>query len=293
VSRENQILNPDQANVVAIFEQAIMATRGRFPDRPLNVGICGAQGSGKSTSANLLKAALETRGLKVLLLSLDDFYMTREERRQLASCEHPLFLTRGPPGTHHIALCEELFDASNSSGPFVVPVFDKALDDRLPRDRSLVAQGPFDVVLLEGWCVGARPAADEDLVHSVNSLEKFKDPTGAWRRRINAFLACEYAHLFARLDLLFLLAAPNFEIVAEWRWEQEQSLGRSVRASGLASDGLMSKTQIDAFVLYYERVTRKILREMPSRADLTIYLDEDRRPISLSSNLTGMCLGQG
>jgi D-glycerate 3-kinase len=41
----------------------------------------------------------------------------------------------------------------------------------------------------------------------------------------------------------------------------------------------MDAAAVAAFIQHYERLTRHILTEMPGRADLTLYLDPDRRVI--------------
>ena len=78
--------------------------------RTLLIGVNGSQGSGKSTLASLLVQLLAKNfGLKAVDLSIDDFYLTREARLSLASQIHPLFETRGVPGTHDVTLmCETL-----------------------------------------------------------------------------------------------------------------------------------------------------------------------------------------
>src|SRR5690606_26489272 len=69
----------------------------------LLVGVSGCQGSGKTTLASLLVLLLrEMLGLRCINLSIDDFYLTRAERQQLAATVHPLLATRGVPGTHDV-----------------------------------------------------------------------------------------------------------------------------------------------------------------------------------------------
>src|SRR5476649_1736390 len=63
--------------------------------RTLYAGLCGAQGSGKSTAALVIRHLLEAKGLRVAVLSLDDLYLTRAERQVLAQTVHPLLATRG------------------------------------------------------------------------------------------------------------------------------------------------------------------------------------------------------
>ena len=86
-------------------------------------GIVGLQGSGKSTLAAQLVRAGASRGLRVVALSIDDFYLTRRERQRLATRHHPLLATRGPPGTHDVALACATLDALRSGAPgTLVPV---------------------------------------------------------------------------------------------------------------------------------------------------------------------------
>lgn len=228
------------------------------------VGLAGAQGSGKSTMAPRLSAELAGEGLRTALLALDDFYLTRAERRHLARTVHPLLATRGVPGTHDIGLLTDALIALLAGRTTRVPRFDKSSDDRAAEDRQL--DGPFDVVLLEGWCIGARLQPAEALAAPVNQLEREEDADGAWRRWVNRRLATDYAALFDRLDLRVFLRAPSFEVVLGWRAEQERELGA----------GGMSAPELERFIAHYERVTRWMLADAP--ADLVIDLDAARVP---------------
>ncbi|SFK06254.1 kinase [Caulobacter sp. UNC279MFTsu5.1] len=239
------------------------------------VGICGPQGSGKTTTVRVVAALLEARGLKVATLSLDDLYLPRADREALARDVHPLLRTRGVPGTHDVALGLAVLDGLAGEGETALPRFDKAADDRAPVATWPVVAGPVDVVLLEGWCVGARPEPAEALVAPINALERERDPDGAWRAHVNAALAGPYRALFARVDLLVLFTAPDFETVLAWRREQEVKLRDRLVAMGRA--GAMTDDEVAVFVQHYERLTRHIAREMPPRADIVVALDEDRR----------------
>jgi D-glycerate 3-kinase len=137
------------------------------------------------------------------------------------------------------------------------------------------------MILFEGWCIGAQAQSDHALALPINQLERDDDPDGRWRRYANEALAGDYQRLFARIDLLLLLAAPSFEVVARWRTEQEDALRAKLRAEGLAEgSGLMTADQIARFVQHYERITRHILDEMPGRADLVVNLDAQRRMVA-------------
>jgi D-glycerate 3-kinase len=140
------------------------------------VGICGPQGSGKSTTVRVVAALLEARGLRVATLSLDDLYLPRSDREALARDVHPLLRTRGVPGTHDVALGLAALDSLADAGETALPRFDKATDDRAPRPTWPVVAGPVDVVLFEGWCVGARPEpAARPCAAPINALERERD----------------------------------------------------------------------------------------------------------------------
>ena len=230
---------------------------------PRRVGLGGGQGAGKSTLADLAVQACALRGMRAAALALDDFYLGRDERRALAVRVHPLFETRGPPGTHDIALLSEIVNALLESGPVQVPVFDKGGDDRAGW-RTL--EGPFDLVLLEGWCIGAGPLDPASLRAPINALERSADAAGAWRRYFADQLATRYAALFDDLDFLAFLRVPDLAAVRRWRLQQESERSAEQR---------MSAAQVDLFVAHYERITLSMLAELPERAELTVSLDAD------------------
>lgn len=244
---------------------------------PVVVGLCGSQGSGKTTTAQALVRLLPAEfGLTALSLSIDDFYFTREQRAALARAIHPLFATRGVPGTHEVPLALATLRSLLRGAATALPSFDKATDQRLPAANWRVTSGPVDVIIFEGWCVGARPQAATALQTPVNSLESQLDPAGTWRRHVNRALGGEYQELFAVLGSLVLLAAPDFDVVYQWRLQQEQQLLRRVQAAAGDTTRVMDESQVRQFVAHYERLTRHILEEMPARADVTVRLDRNR-----------------
>ncbi|KQW70604.1 kinase [Phenylobacterium sp. Root77] len=240
------------------------------------VGICGAQASGKSTLTAVLARLVEDRGLKTALFSLDDLYLTRAERQALAEGVHPLLAVRGVPGTHDVALGVRLLADLRRPGAHELPVFEKARDDR--RAEGAVFDGPADVVLFEGWCVGARPQPPGELAAPINALEAQDDPDGIWRTYVNTALAGPYQAMFGALNMLVLLQAPSFEVVLAWRIEQERKLRERLAREGADTSRTMSDAQVGAFIAHYERLTRWILEEMPGRADVVVGLDAERRP---------------
>lgn len=245
---------------------------------PLLLGLSGLQGSGKSTLAAQLVAAVSACGIDAIGMSLDDFYLTREQRRQLARDVHPLFATRGVPGTHDVALLHATLDAlaqAAPDSPAAVPRFDKGSDDRLPSATWARITHPPRLIVLEGWCVGVPAQHPDALLAPVNALERDEDDDGRWRRHVNAALAVDYASLWSRLDRLLVLLAPSFDVVCDWRDEQE----RALRAAGAPQ--AMSTAAVPRFVAHYERLSRHALAMLPQIADRLLRLDARRRAVAL------------
>lgn len=238
------------------------------------LAISGLQGSGKSTLAAQIAALARRRGRRPAVLSIDDVYLTRAERRQLAGDVHPLLATRGPPGTHDVALACALLDALRAGGPAVLPRFDKLADDRAPDPAWERLDAGADLVIFEGWFLGT-PAEDEDALRApINALEREHDADGRWRRYCNDALRRDYPALWRRCDRLWFLQPPGFEVVAAWRGQQERALARA--RPGAAA---MNAAGVARFVQFFERVSRQALRTLPALADRVLALDERRRPV--------------
>lgn len=246
------------------------AIAARASAKPLIVGVSGSQGSGKSTLCLCLEVLLgEAHGLRAATLSLDDLYLTRDERAELARTVHPLFATRGVPGTHDVPLGTAVLAAVRAGQRGIrLPRFDKGRDDRVPDAEWPVIAQRIDVLLFEGWCMGAGPQAEADLRSPVNRLEAEEDADGTWRRHVNVALAGPYRALFDAPDYVVMLAAPGFEAVLGWRQLQESKL----RAR---TGGGMTDAELARFVMHYERITRHLLADLPARADVVIRLGAD------------------
>ena len=247
----------------------LIAQRTALGGGALLVGVNGAQGTGKTTACHVLELMLAHLGASAVTLSIDDFYLDRSARRLLARVVHPLLETRGVPGTHEIELLEEVLDTLVVRAPARVPVFDKATDDRVPEaEWPHVPAG--DIVMIEGWCVGAGPEPDAALHQPINALERSEDIDGQWRHYVNEQLAGAYKELYDKLHCLVMLKAPSFDCVLGWRQLQESKL--AARRAGV---GVMTPDEVAAFIAHYERVTRYCLQEMPARADYLLEMNED------------------
>jgi D-glycerate 3-kinase len=159
-----------------------------------------------------------------------------------------------------------------------LPSFDKAADDRRAQADWPRITTPVDIVLFEGWFVGAKPQQQAALAMPVNDLERNEDATGQWRVFVNDALGDQYQPLFARIDLLVLLQAAHFDVVYRWRAEQEQKLRERLGREGGNTSKLMDDAALRRFIAHYERLTRHVMEEMPERADVVIELDDERVP---------------
>ncbi len=254
--------------VEAVLEDALAA-----PGKPAVYAISGMQGSGKSTLAAQLVAAGAARGLLVVALSIDDFYLGRRERQVLARRVHPLLATRGPPGSHDLVLAGAVLDRLRGLRPgdcVGLPRFDKLRDRRLPPSKWRQLCRRPDLIVFEGWFLGVAAQSAAALRKPLNRLERDQDPDGTWRRYCNDALV-HYAPLWQRFDRLLWLRAPGFELVPGWRWQQQAAL-QSARPAAPT----MSRAQVDRFVLLFERITRHAQATLPRLADRVVELDAER-----------------
>jgi len=272
-------------NVILPLAQHIQSLR-QDRRRPILVGINGAQGTGKSTLTLFLQALLsELYRVPTASFSIDDLYLTRVQRERLAKEQHPLFVTRGVPGTHDLQLGQQLIARltwAKADDITAIPLFDKSRDDRAPESSWPVFYGRAEVVLIEGCCVGAQPEEGDALLAPVNPLEENEDAGGAWRGYVNRCLKSEYASFFNQIDCLVMLKAPSMDSVLEWRTLQEHKLrSKTDDAPDQGTDGeaqptrVMTDDQVARFIMHYERITRACLAEMPARADVLIRVDNN------------------
>ena len=248
---------------------------------PFLIGINGAQGTGKSTLAKLLSALLTSTGYRTANLSIDDFYYSKAKRQELANEIHPLLRSRGVPGTHDVDLALNLIEqlcAAGSNQQITLPRFDKSLDDCRPVAACEQIQGPIDIIILEGWFVGAKAQAGDELTQAINELEINEDSDGRWRAYVNQQLAGSYQSLFEKIHILLMLQAPGFEQILEWRSLQEEKL-RTLAVTD--ASGLMDRKAIKHFIQHFERLTRHCLRTLPDSADRVFQLNAEHR-ITLS-----------
>lgn len=234
--------------------------------------IAGLQGSGKSTLAAQIAGAARARNLRAVVLSIDDFYVDQPARLALGRDVHPLLATRGPPGTHDVALACEVIDALLHGSAVSLPRFDKIADVRLP-ESAWPRIDCCDLLIFEGWFLHVPAQIAAELEPPINALERDEDPNGIWRCYCNAALGKAYEPLWSRLPRFVFLQPPSFDVVPGWRWQQELTLQAQNRGREV-----MTRAQVERFVQMFERTSRQALRTLPARASSVIRLDAERRP---------------
>ena len=242
--------------------------------QPLIIGLAGGQGSGKTTISSILTLILQKYfKLNVFKVSIDDFYKTRKDRRLLSKNKHPLLMTRGVPGTHDIDLMLSFFKKIKSKNfkSLKVPTFNKAIDDRYPKNLWHKIESKPDVIIFEGWCVGARAQTANQLKKSINSLEKAQDQSIKWRTHVNNQLKTKYKLLFNQLDGLLYLKAKNFDLLREWRLKQERKLW--IQAKDKKNLKIMSSVDVISFMQTYQRITQQMFKDALKSSSIIMNLN--------------------
>lgn len=248
-------------------------------DSPMLVAVNGCQGSGKTTLADFLVTWLNTNtSYHCIAMSIDDFYLSRSKRQQLAKDVHPLFATRGVPGTHDTQLMyTTLNQLLGGETKVPLPAFDKQTDDPVPREHWHKNEQPVDIIIFEGWCVASASQQPYQLQAPINNLELQEDQEGVWRRCVNSCLANEYQQVFSLIDYTVMLKAPSFADVYAWRLEQEQKL---IAKKGVGK-GTFNESQLLRFISHFERITRENLATLADKADAVLNLDSQRDIVSM------------
>jgi len=242
--------------------------------KTLFLGLSGGQGSGKTTVVGILKIILKKYfKRKTHVSSIDDFYKTLEERNKISSTIHPLFKTRGVPGTHDTNLIKKFFDfiKKKKFKKFKLPKFDKSIDDRLKKKYWFNIKERPEIVILEGWCVGARPQSNSLIKKPVNILEKYEDENLIWRKHVNEKLKREYKKLFAMIDYYIFMKIPNFNMVFKWRLLQEKKLRKKLRFK----KKIMSYNEIKRFIMFYQRITLQMIKDLSKSASIIMLLKKN------------------
>ena len=246
--------------------------------KPYFVGLAGGQGTGKTTVSSLVKIILEKYfKLKVFKISIDDFYKTRKERNSLSKRIHPMLMTRGVPGTHDINMMLSFFKKTKNKNfkKMILPSFNKAIDDRFSKKYWYKINQKPDVIIFEGWCVGAKAELNKTLKKPINSMEKINDKKLVWRKYVNLKLRNKYKELYSQLNCMVYLKAKNFNMLQKWRLKQERKL--RLKTKKVSSHKIMSKKNVINFMQTYQRITENMFKNTPKYASIVINLNSNHQ----------------
>ena len=246
--------------------------------KPYFVGLAGGQGTGKTTVSSIIQIILEKYfKLKVFKISIDDFYKTRKERLNLSKKIHPMLMTRGVPGTHDIQMMLNFFKRAKSKNfkKMKLPNFNKAVDDRFIKKHWYRIDQKPDVIIFEGWCVGAKAELNKTLKKSINSMEKVNDRKFVWRKYVNKQLKTKYKDLYSQLNCMVYLKAKNFTMLQKWRLKQEHKLWLKRKKS--SSHKIMNKGDVINFMQTYQRITEYMFKNMPKYASIVLNLNNNHQ----------------
>ena len=245
---------------------------------PLIVGLAGGQGSGKTTISSILSLILKKYfKLKVFKISIDDFYKTKKQREILSKNKHSLLLTRGVPGTHDIKIMLDFFRKIKTKNfkSLKLPKFNKANDDRYKKKYWYRLKSRPDIVIFEGWCVGAKPQSLRLLKKPINALEKAYDKSLKWRRFVNLQLKTNYKKLYSQLDSLLYLKVKNFNLLKKWRIKQEEKLW--LKSKSRKNLKIMNKKEVINFMQTYQRITEQMFKDAPKYSSIIMNLNKNHQ----------------
>ncbi len=242
--------------------------------KTLFLGLSGGQGAGKTTVAEILKIILKNYfKRKIQIISIDDFYKTSKKRIIMSKNIHPLFRTRGVPGTHDVDLIRKFFYFIGKRNfiKFMIPKFNKNLDDRSKKRYWIRVNQRPEIVILEGWCVGAKPQKNLLIKKPINVLEKYEDKYMIWRKHVNEKLKSKYKNIFLKIDHLIFMRIPDFNLVFKWRLLQENKL----RKKSHFKKKIMSYNEIKRFIMFYERITLQMTKDLSKSASVVMFLNKN------------------
>lgn len=241
--------------------------------RKTAIGVSGAPGCGKSTLSRALVHGLQQEGIPACLMSLDDYYLGKREREQLARHVHPLLRQRGVPGTHDLGLLLSDFDRlwNGLEDRARLPVFDKSTDDRAPGEQWRAVDGRPQVLLIEGWCIGAPPARPVPPQFEDNP-DPESQPNQRWTDHVQQAWLTMHREFSRRLEQLWYIRVPGWNSVLDWRWQQEREL---------AAPRMQSRPEVERFLAGFSDICRHMQESHPAWADLVLPLDRDHNYLKI------------
>ena len=209
-----------------------------------------------------------------MIFSIDDFYKTSTERKEMSKNISKLFFTRGVPGTHDINMLSKVIKRLKKKKfrKILIPKFDKSSDDRFPKSKWTKVERKPNIIIFEGWCVGAKSQKQNSLKKPINELEREEDKDLNWRKKVNCELNSNYKKIFKLIDIFVFLKVPNFKFVYKWRLLQEKKLRKSSKGKKI-----MNNSEVKRFIMFYERITRNMFKSLSIKPKILVKIDTRHR----------------
>ena len=102
------------------------------------------------------------------------------------------------------------------------------------------------------------------------SLEKNFDPDSTWGKWSNRLLKNQYQEIFGMLKILIMIKEKSMRNIYKNRWVQEKTLKKLNKTAKT-----LTKSDVNQFVMHFERLTRHMFRIMPDYADIIIKKDSN------------------
>ncbi len=145
------------------------------------------------------------------------------------------------------------------------------MDDRFKKNYWYKIEKKPEIVFLEGWCVGAKAESNSSLKKPINILEKYEDQHLVWRKHVNRKLKNEYKKVFSMIDHYIFMKVPSFKMVFKWRLLQETKL----KKKAYNEKKIMSYSAIKRFIMFYQRITLQMIKDLSKSASIVILLKKD------------------
>ena len=157
----------------------------------------------------------------------------------------------------------------------MVPKFNKATDDRYKKSLWYRLKTKPDIVIFEGWCVGAKAQTLNQIKKPINLFEKVYDKQLKWRLHVNKQLKTKYKTLFKELDGLLYLKAKNFNILRNWRLKQERKLWTQTKNKKNLK--IMSSGDVINFMQTYQRITQQMFKDTVKSSSIIMNLNSNHQ----------------
>ena len=183
-------------------------------------------------------------------------------------------MTRGVPGTHDLKLMKNFFKGVRQKKfkSIKVPKFDKSTDDRSPKKNWYNINKKPDIIIFEGWCVGAKAEENRSLKNSINMMERNRDKKLIWRRFVNQQLNTSYKKLYAQLNSLIYLK-PKIFTTSKMANETGKKL--KLKNKKKSKNKIMNKNEVLEFMQLYQRITENMFKKTPKYASVIMNLNSN------------------